>query len=167
MLLIKVSSDRTSVSETEFDPENKSYYCVFQLEVPYTREKMRWTNGPTDETCGDCIECLLALAQMPEYDALVYAGVSVSDGAHFSREMSYHVWRIIRILKWQEKLAGREKRCTDADYMFSLIRTRVQEPVHRRICTACFFPYASSNYNAVLAMCPPRLVLSAHTTPRW
>ena len=65
---------------------------------------MEWSHPPNEVTCGDCIESLLAKAALRL--KLSYAGISLGDGAHFFRELSYATWRIHRVPEWPRHTAG-------------------------------------------------------------
>ena len=64
MLPIRVDTDNITWNDREkFDPTNEVYACVLRREAPNIKMKMGWSSEPNDETCGDCIEGLLAIAE--------------------------------------------------------------------------------------------------------
>ena len=71
----------TRTSQQKFDPTNEVYACVLRKEAPNLQLKMGWSCVPNDETCGDCIEGLLAIAE--EFPHLHYGGIEIESGARF------------------------------------------------------------------------------------
>ena len=88
----------TRPSPLRFDPSNTGYSCVLGREAPNLQSKMGWAFPPNEETCGDCIEGLLAIAD--EQPRLQFGSVTIGSGARFFREQAYACWRIHRVLKW-------------------------------------------------------------------
>ena len=104
-LPVRVPTDyRTHPRRKAFDPRNVVYKNVVERECPDIQSMMEWTHPPNEVTCGDCIESLLAKAARCRN--LSYAEISLRDGAHFFRELSYATWRIHRVLEWHRHTAG-------------------------------------------------------------
>ena len=106
-LPVRVPTDyRTHRSRKKFDPRNVVYKNVVEREIPNIQSMMEWSHPPNEVTCGDCIESLLGKAKAARRLELSYAGISLGDGAHFFRELSYATWRIHRVLAWHRDTAG-------------------------------------------------------------
>ena len=90
-----------------FDPRNVCYAIVIRREAPSLAKEMSWTGGVSDELCGDCIESLMAAAQVephergPELEGLADEEVWHEANSFFT-EYSYAVWRIYRVKTWHE-----------------------------------------------------------------
>ena len=119
---------RTKPGRNTFDPSKWVYLHIITAEVPDIQRLMGWAFRPSAETCGDCIESLLAVAENPEYNSLKFVGISVHDGADFFREMSYKTWRVWRVVNWHNATRAGPK----------LLLTDVLKPAaHSTRCTAC------------------------------
>ena len=104
-LPVRVPTDyRTHRRRKEVDPRNVVYKNVVEREIPNIQSMMEWSHPPNEVTCGDCIESLLGKATCRR--KVSYAGISLRDGAHFFRELSYATWRIHRVLAWHRDTAG-------------------------------------------------------------
>ena len=121
LLPVRVATDyitRHPRGRLAFDPRNVCYAIVIRREVPSLPEEMSWTGGASEELCGDCIEALMAAAQVkphekgPELKGL--ADEEAWQGANsFFTEYSYAVWRMHRVQTWHEdtvKFCGEEVR---------------------------------------------------------
>ena len=99
LLPVRVATDyitRHPRGQDAFDPRNVSYAIVIRREVPSLPEEMSWIGGASKELCGDCIEALMAAAQVkphqrgPELEGL--ADEEAWQGANsFFTEYSYVV----------------------------------------------------------------------------
>ena len=99
LLPVRVATDYITGQargKDSFDPRNVSYAIVIRREVPSLPEEMSWTGGASEELCGDCIEALMAAAQVkphqrgPELEGL--ADEEAWQGANsFFTEYSYAV----------------------------------------------------------------------------
>ena len=111
LLPVRVATDyitRHPRGHVAFDPRNVCYAIVIRREVPSLSEEMSWSAGVSDELCGDCIEALMAAAQVephkrgPKFEGL--ADEEVWHGANsFFTEYSYAVWRIYRVKTWHDE----------------------------------------------------------------
>ena len=102
MLAVQKPTDWiTRTSQRKFDPSNEVYACVLKREAPNLQSEMGWSCPPNDETCGDCIEGLLAIAE--EYPHPEYGDMTIESGARFFGEQAYACWRICRVLRWDQK----------------------------------------------------------------
>ena len=116
MLPVRVATDNITWKDPEkFDPTNEVYACVLRREAPNIKMKMGWSSEPNDETCGDCIEGLLAIAE--QHPNLEYGGIQIESGARFWREQAYACWRIFRILRWDRYTTKRHNITLDAFFL--------------------------------------------------
>ena len=126
----------TALYQSTFDPSNYVYAFALRAEFPALNAAMRWGNGANQETCGDIIECTLALADGGCAD--MYCGISVQRLAEFLREVSYAVWRVWRVVDWHKFTTG-----ASADSGAGLLRWRPRtldaacEPRLAPMCDYC------------------------------
>ena len=107
------------------------YAHVVKAECPKLHEAMRWATPPSDLLCGDCIEALLAVGGNGEENSpLVFAGITIKDGADFFKDMSYKMWRVHRVIKWHINTVGP---CLT-------LKDRLRQPMHERRCARCILP---------------------------
>ena len=97
--------------------------------------KMGWSSEPNDETCGDCTEGLLAIAEA--YPHLQYGGMEIESAARFFREQSYACWRICRILRWDRKTT----QIRDIDLGVFILQTKCALSKRRCTCDRCSIPH--------------------------
>ena len=137
-LPVRVPTDyRTHPNRKAFDPRNVVYESVIEREVPNIQSMMDWSDPPNRVTCGDCIESLLAKAE--RCPKLSYAGISLRDGAHFFRELSYATWRIHRVLEWHRKTAGPQAGLHSSPReKLRALREKLHDPSHLRRCNCAY-----------------------------
>ena len=125
----------TRTSQQKFDPTNEVYACVLRREAPNLHLKMGWSCEPNDNTCGDCIEGLLAIAE--EFPNLHYGGIEIESGARFFREQAYACWRIFRILRCDRNTI--KLRNINLDVFF--LQTKCAVNKRRCTCDHCSIPH--------------------------
>ena len=128
MLAVQKPTDGiTRTSQRKFDLSNDVYACVLKREAPNLQSEMGWSCPPNDETCGDCIEGLLAIAE--KHPNLEYNGIQMESCAGFWREQAYACWRIFRILRWDRYTTKRHDITLDAFFLQTTCA------MHKRRCT--------------------------------
>ena len=136
MLAVQNPTDGiTRTSQRKFDPSNEVYACVLKREAPNLQSEMGWSCPPNDETCGDCIEGLLAIAE--EYPDLEYGDMTIESGARFFGEQAYACWRICRVLRWDRETT--QVLDTDLDEFFFQTKCAVNK--RRCTCDRCSIPH--------------------------